>query len=95
MTESDTGRFDDPAFQRMLKRRGRLRWTFSGVLIGSYLLWGVLGVYQSGFYAAPLPGTSMPKGVAMAFAIILASIVLAVIYVRIVNRMQVDAERGA
>ena len=91
MTDGNDRRFDDPAFQRTLRRRARLRWGFSGFLISAYLLWGVFGVYFKSFYSSPLPGTSMPMGVAMAFAVTLASIVLAVIYVRLVNRMVTDA----
>ena len=91
MTNGDDTRFDDPAFQRSLRQRAKLRWTFSVSLISAYLLWGVFGVYFKSFYSSPLPGTSMPLGVAMAFAITLASIVLAVVYVRLVNRMETGA----
>ena len=94
MTEGDAAGYDDPAFQRLLRRRSRLRWTFSGLLIGAYLLWGVVGVYADEFYAAPLPGSAIPVGVALAFAIIVASIAMSVIYVRLVNRMTAGATAG-
>ena len=52
----------DPHFQRLLARRSRLRWGFSGILIGAYLSWGILGVYFADAYAAPFFGNTLPTG---------------------------------
>ena len=85
------GLLNDPEFRAMLQKRSRLRWGFSAVLITAYLLWGICGVYFKSFYASPFLGIAMPTGIAMGFVIILASMALAVIYVRQVNR--IEAER--
>ena len=84
---------NDPGFQRLLARRSRLRWGFSGVLIGIYLLWGILGVYMGDVYAAPFMGIALPTGLALGFMIIFLSMLLSAIYVRIVNRIEAEAER--
>ena len=83
----------DDSQEGMLTRRSRLRWRFSISLIGIYLVWGVAGVYLPEYYASPFMGIAMPKGIAMAFGIIGLSMLLAVIYVRQVNRYE-DEERG-
>ena len=82
----------DAGLEAALKSRSRLRWTFSITLISIYLVWGIAGVYLPAFYASPFLGIALPTGIAMAFMIIGLSMLLAVIYVRNVNRME-DAER--
>ena len=83
----------DPAFQRLLARRSRLRWGFSGVLIGTSLAWGILGVYFDEAYAAPFLGNTLPTGLAFGFMIIGLSMILSAVYVRLVNRIEADAAR--
>ena len=85
---ASSGGIDEPRIQALLARRSRLRWRFSAILIVAYLVWGVAGVYAPGFYAAPFLGIAMPTGIAMGFAIIILSMVLAVVYVRIVNEIE-------
>jgi uncharacterized membrane protein (DUF485 family) len=84
---------EDPQFQRLLARRSRLRWGFSAALIGTYLAWGVLGVYFADAYAAPFFGNTLPTGLALGFMIIALSMILAAVYVRLVNRLEADAAR--
>jgi uncharacterized membrane protein (DUF485 family) len=84
----------DPQFLESLKRRNRLRSGFSVVLIGIYLTWGVLGIRFPDFYASPFLGIAMPTGLAMAFAIIGLSMLLAVIYVRQINRFEDEDRRN-
>jgi len=83
----------DTQFLQSLKRRNRLRGAFSVFLIGIYLAWGVCGVYYPECYAAPFMGIAMPTGLAMAFAIIGLSMLLAVIYVRRTNRFEDEDRR--
>jgi uncharacterized membrane protein (DUF485 family) len=80
--------FRDPEFQKRLKRRSRWRWGLSGLLIGAYLVWSVGGVYFPAAYAAPVPGSALPWGIVVGMLIITCSIVLSVVYVRIVNRLE-------
>jgi len=78
---------DDPEFQRVIRRRSRLRWSFSGVILGVYLLWGICGVYFADFYAAPFFGNTLPTGLAMGFMIIALAMIMAVVYVRLTNKV--------
>ena len=73
---------------KALRSRSRLRWSFSAFLIGIYLAWGIAGVYLPSFYASGFMGIALPTGIAMAFMIIGLSMLLAVIYVRKVNRLE-------
>ncbi len=82
----------NPQILERLKRRNRLRWLFSAFLIGIYLAWGILGVYFPAFYGSPFLGVAMPTGLVMAFAIIGLSMLLAVVYVRQINRYE-DEDR--
>jgi uncharacterized membrane protein (DUF485 family) len=83
----------DPDFLKLLKRRSRWRWGFSALLIGAYLLYGVLGVYMKDAYAAPFLGSALPVGMALGLVIILLSIALSILYVRIVNVLEGEETR--
>jgi uncharacterized membrane protein (DUF485 family) len=80
----------EPEFHRLLVRRSRLRWGFSGLLIGAYLVWGIGGLYYAEAYATPLAGSAFPAGLAMGLLIIALSIVFSIIYVRAVNRIEAE-----
>lgn len=79
---------DDPGLQRLLARRHRWRWTLSGLLIGAYFVWAIGGIYLAEAYALPLPGTAIPRGIAVGLLIIIMSIILSIVYVRIVDRIE-------
>ncbi len=81
---------DDPAFQQLLATRSRLRWSFSSLIIGVYLGFGIAGVYLPEKLAAPFPGGVMPWGLVMGFSIIALSIALSMIYVRVINRLEAE-----
>jgi len=78
----------DPAFQRLLKVRSRWRWGLSGFLIGAYLVWAVGSIYFAEAYAAPFFGLALPWGMAVGLLIIAMSIVLSMVYVRLVNQFE-------
>ncbi|MGI9261507.1 MAG: DUF485 domain-containing protein [Woeseiaceae bacterium] len=84
---NDAELLNDPEFQRIMKRRSLLRWSFSGVILGVYLLWGICGVYFADFYAAPFFGNTLPTGLAMGFMIIALAMIMAVVYVRLTNKI--------
>ena len=79
----------DPGFRKLLVRRSRWRWGFSGLLIAAYLLYGVLGVYLPEAYAAPVIG-SLPLGMAMGLGIIVLTIGLSIWYVGIATRLEAE-----
>lgn len=91
----DSKLFDDTEFRRLLIRRHRWRRTLSGLLIGAYFTWAIGGIYFAEAYALPLPGTAIPRGIAVGLLIILMSIILSLVYVGIVDRIeagQISAE---
>jgi len=78
----------DPAFQGYMRRRSRLRWGFTVLLIVAYLGWGLAGLYIPDTYGVPFPGSSIPWGIVIGYAIIGLSIILSLVYIVRVNRMK-------
>ena len=83
----------DPKFRHLLKRRSRLRWGLSISLVGGYLAFILAGLFVPETYARPFFGTSIPWGVALGDFIIVMSIVLSLIYVRVVNRWTAEQNK--
>ena len=83
-------RLEDPDFQRLLKKRSRWRWGMSTLLIGCYLIYSIAGVYLDTVFAATVPGTSLPWGLAIGFVLIFASIILSIVYVQAINRLEAE-----
>ncbi len=81
---------NDPSFQEFLARRSRWRWWFSGSMIGAYLVWAVGGIYFAEAYAAPVMKSALPWGIATGLLIIVVSIVLSIVYIRLVNRLEAE-----
>ncbi len=79
--------FRDPEFQQLLKRRSQWRWGLSGGLIGIYLAYCLAGIYFPDAFAHPVPGSSIPWGIALAYLIIAVSVFLSILYIRIVGRL--------
>jgi uncharacterized membrane protein (DUF485 family) len=79
----------DPEFRKLLVRRARWRWSFSGLLIVAYLLYGVLGVYLPEAYAEPVIG-ALPLGMVMGLTIIVLTIALSIWYVSIATRLEAE-----
>lgn len=84
----------DPEFQGLLQRRSRWRWGLSGLLIVAYVVWGIGGIYFPEAYAQKFMGTSVPRGIAFGYLIIAASIILSLVYVRVINRLEQGAKGG-
>lgn len=77
----------DPVFQRLLRRRSRLRWGLSGLLVSVYLIYGMAGLYAAEFLAAPISGSATTWGILLGYSIILLGIASSIFYVRQVNRI--------
>ncbi len=84
---------EDPEFQEFLRQKNRWRWGFSGFLILTYIVYAIAGIYFGEAYAKPVFGTSIPFGMAVGDLIIAFSIVLSLVYVRIVNRLEDETVR--
>lgn len=83
---------NDPAFQRLLSNRSKLRWTFTALLTVSYLGYGMAGLYFPDAVAQPFFGTAMPWVMFLGYLIIGLSIALSIVYVQIVGRMSSAAD---
>lgn len=86
--KDDTALLRDPDFLRMLSQRSRWRWGLSGFLISAYFLYAVGGLYFAEVYARPFGDSSVPRGIVIGLSLIGLSIVLSLIYIRIVNGLQ-------
>jgi len=84
----ETAILNDPAFKVLLKRRSHWRWGLSASLVGSYIAYVLAGIYIPDVYAVPFAGSSVPWGVVLGYLIIAASIVMSVVYVRVVNKLK-------
>lgn len=85
----NTTLLEDPEFQKLLLQRSRWRWTLSGALIGIYLVYAVGSLYYKVAYASPFMDSSIPWGIVIGYLIMAVSIVLSIVYVRVVNRLEV------
>lgn len=83
----DVSILNDPGFRRLLAVRSRLRWILTGVLIAAYVTWALAGIYASDALAAKFMGSTISWGIVVGYFIIAMSIVLSLIYVRVVNRL--------
>ncbi len=77
----------DPDFRRLMRRRSRLRWGLSALLVGSYLAYGMAGIYAGELLAAPFLGTAVTWSVVIGYAIIFLGIGSSIYYVWQVNRI--------
>ncbi len=84
---------EDPEFRKFMRQRSRWRWGLSGFLILTYIVYAIAGIYFGEAYARPFFGTSIPIGMAVGDLIIVFSIVLSLIYIRIVNRLEDESVR--
>lgn len=80
--------FEDPAFQELLRQRSRLRWSFSGLIVGAYFLFGLCGLIMPAAYGGMVLGGTISLGLLLGYGVITTSIVLSLIYIRSVNRLE-------
>lgn len=78
---------NDPDFQRLLRRRSRLRWGLSSLLVWSYLIYGMAGLYAAELLAEPFLGSATTWGIVLGYGIILLGIASSIYYVWQVNRL--------
>ena len=81
-------------FQRLVRVRRRVSWSFLLGLLGLYLAYGMMSVYTPGVLASPvLSGGVIPVGIAMGYAILALTFIITAVYVRISNQYFVPLER--
>ncbi len=83
----DVSVLDDPQFQKLLRRRSRWRWGLSGLLITAYLTYSMAGIYASDLLGTKFMNSSISWGIVIGYAIIALSILLSLVYVRVIRRL--------
>ena len=74
-------------FHKLVSLRRRVSWSFLLVLLGSYLIYGLLSVYSPSLLARPVFSDGIvPVGIVMGYAILVLIFLLTLIYVWIANR---------
>ncbi len=74
-------------FHKLVSVRRRVSWSFLLVLLGSYLIYGLLSVYSPSLLARPVFSDGIvPVGIVMGYAILVLIFLLTLIYVWIANR---------
>lgn len=86
-TERELELLNDPEFRTLLRRRSRLRWGLTLLLVVAYLGYGIGGLYFGAFFARPIAGSGTTVALAGGFGIILLAIVAALYYVWRVNHI--------
>ena len=73
-------------FQRLVRVRRRVSWSFLLVLLGMYLLFGIMSVYFPAVLARPfISGGVVPWGIVMGYFILGMTFFLTLVYVWIAN----------
>lgn len=78
---------NDPDFQRLLRRRSRLRWGLTAVLVTAYLGYGLAGLYAPQVLARPVFGSAIAWSLLLGYGIIILAIACSIFYVWQVNRI--------
>ncbi len=86
-TASSNTELDNAELHQLLRKRSRLRWGLTVLLGGSYLAYALAGHYFPRALAIPFFASAMPWGMVAGYTIILMSIILSVVYVRVVGKL--------
>ena len=84
----------DPRYQDLVRRRGRLGWTLTAVMLFVYFGFILLVAFAKPFLAQSLAGGATSVGIPIGLGVIGCAIVLTGIYVRRANTV-FDAEVAA
>lgn len=86
---------NDPDFQRLLRRRSRLRWGLTATLVTAYIAYSMAGLYATEVLATPFFGSATTWGIVLGYCIILLGIACSIYYVWQVNRIVEPLQRRA
>jgi len=94
LSQSDNNVLNNKNFRKLVRARRWISWSFLLVLLGLYLVFGLLSVYYPSFLARPVfSGGITPVGIAMGYLILTLTFVLTVVYVWIANSYFEPLER--
>ena len=82
----------DPKFRQLLARRSQLRWSLSGLLVIAYFAYGMAFVYSADAMGKPFMNSLVSWGIVIGYFLIAMSIVLSLLYVRIINRLYLSQD---
>ena len=75
----------DPRFQALIRRRSRLGWGLTGIVLATYYAFIFCIAWQPAWLATPLAGSWLTAGLASGLGIIASSIGLTGLYVHRAN----------
>ena len=76
----------DPRYLRLVRRRSRLAWCLSAVVLSAFFGFTLLVAFDKELLASPVGPGVMSLGIPLGFGLILLAIALTGIYVGIANR---------
>ena len=89
---SDNAIIQNPAFRTVYARRSRLRWGFTILLCVAYFTYAMAGLYFPAVVSRPFMGTAISWSMFVGYVIIFMSIVLAIAYVSLSNKLNYDLD---
>lgn len=95
MDEQTRQIIESPKFNELLAKRSRLRWGLTGLLVSAYVAYGLAGVWFPEALAQSFLGTTMTWIMAIAYFIMLMSVVMSLYYVWAVRKLHASDNRGA
>lgn len=75
----------DPRYQRLVRRRGRLSWLLTGLMLATYLGFILLVAFAKPLLAQPIAGGATTLGIPLGLGVIAVAIILTAFYVRRAN----------
>ena len=94
MDEQTRQIIESPKFNELLAKRSRLRWGFTGLLVSTYVGYGLCGIWFTDALSRPFLGTAMSWIMAIAYTIMVMSIAMSLFYVRAVGKLHATDRRS-
>lgn len=76
---------EDARYQRLVRRRGRLSWLLTGLMLVTYLGFILLVAFAKPLLAQPIAGGATTLGIPLGLGVIAVAIILTGFYVRRAN----------
>ena len=94
LSQTDKKILSNKDFQKLVTMRSRVAWSFLFVLLGLYLLFGLMSVYSPAVLASPVFSDGIvPVGIVMGYAILGLTFILTLVYVWLANSFFEPLER--